>query len=110
MSAGMLIGRQSSERQSMSRAWSRSPSAEASWSMTPQRVPTKSFSAAWARRARRVGSTLSPANAANAVATATSTDAEDDRPEPCGMVPATTRSAPVNSNPSACIVTSTPRT
>ena len=70
------------------------PLAEMSWSMMPHFMPTKSPSAACARRAMVAGGRSRPPSTESAVPTATDSEADDDKPDPRGMVPATARSAP----------------
>ena len=62
--------------------------------MIPQATPTNSFSARWLKRDRRTGSRSSSKRALRAVAVATSTAAEDERPAPEGTSPSTTASKP----------------
>ncbi len=49
-------GRDVSERQSITSAAPATPQAAMYWSMMPQRMPTKSFSARWQMRATATGS------------------------------------------------------
>jgi hypothetical protein len=62
--------------------------------MMPVCKPSQRFSACWAIWAMRVGSQAKPDTAANARATAISSAADDDRPEPMGTLPLSTPSQP----------------
>ncbi|CAN5259075.1 hypothetical protein BH09PSE2_BH09PSE2_19530 [soil metagenome] len=66
-------------------------------------MPTCSFSADWAMRASAVRDNSAPASVAIASPVATSSEAEDDRPAPCGRSPVTARSAPVRAMPASSI-------
>ena len=61
-----------------------SPNSDANWSMIPVGAPTISFSARWQARASSVRLAPSPCRSCSASATAQSSAAEDDSPDPVG--------------------------
>ena len=74
----------------MSSAAPSTPPADASWSMIPQGTPEARCSADWQIRAMSRGDPSMP----SASATATSSAALEDRPEPIGIVVDTSPSNP----------------
>ena len=71
-------------RQSMNTAEPRAPNSDANWSMIPVGAPTTSFSARWQARASSVRLAPSPCRSSSASATAQSSAADDDSPDPVG--------------------------
>ena len=73
-------------RQSISRAWSRRPNSEASWSMSPLGTPVARCSARWATSASSRASSRSPDAPVIARPSATDSAALDESPDPGGTV------------------------
>ena len=61
-----------------------SPNSDANWSMIPVGAPTTSFSARWQARASSARVTWSPCRSCSASATAHSSAADEDSPDPVG--------------------------
>ena len=76
--------------------------------MTPQRMPTNSFSACWQIFASATGSNGRPEAVKSAWATLTSSAADELKPEPIGTSVQTTQSAPARRRPLLSSITATP--
>ncbi|OEV22957.1 hypothetical protein AN220_27065 [Streptomyces nanshensis] len=82
--------------------------AEAVWSMIPQGMPTKSFSARWHSRASCCRDSSSPYSSVSASPVTTSRAADEESPAPVGTVLVRCTSAPPTGSPASRSAQPTP--